>query len=307
MATYPIAAGQPDLSGTFIPSVWSGRLLEEFYKTTVYMEIANTNYEGEIKEGGETVHIRQVVSHNVRDYTKGQKLQIDTLSKAVVDLNIDKGKYFSFVVDSIDQYQSDMDLMGDWAEGAAKDLKVAIDLEILAYLPSEVSSTNKGATAGAVSNYNMGTTGAPVAITLNNVLKYFTYLSTILDESNVPPDDRWIVIPPWLGNAIQNSDLKNASFSGLDSSLLLRGLIGSLAGLKIFVSNNLTSVSDTDTCWNIVAGHKSALSFASQVVISRNLEDAEVLGKIIQMVNVYGRKLVKTDAAALLYCKNNTV
>jgi len=200
-----------------------------------------------------------------------------------------------------------MDLMGDWAEGAAKDLKVAIDLEILAYLPSEVSSTNKGATAGAVSNYNMGTTGAPVAITLNNVLKYFTYLSTILDESNVPPDDRWIVIPPWLGNAIQNSDLKNASFSGLDSSLLLRGLIGSLAGLKIFVSNNLTSVSDTDTCWNIVAGHKSALSFASQVVISRNLEDAEVLGKIIQMVNVYGRKLVKTDAAALLYCKNNTV
>jgi len=307
MAIYPIAAGQPDLSGTFIPSVWSGRLLEEFYKTTVYMEIANTNYEGEIKEGGETVHIRQVVSHNVRDYTKGQKLQIDTLSKDVVDLNIDKGKYFSFVVDSIDQYQSDMDLMGDWAEGAAKDLKVAIDLEILAYLPSEVSSTNKGATAGAVSNYNMGTTGAPVAITLNNVLKYFTYLSTILDESNVPPDDRWIVIPPWLGNAIQNSDLKNASFSGLDSSLLLRGLIGSLAGLKIFVSNNLTSVSDTDTCWNIVAGHKSALSFASQVVISRNLEDAEVLGKIIQMVNVYGRKLVKTDAAALLYCKNNTV
>ncbi len=308
MAVYPIVAGQPDLSGTYIPSVWSGRLLEEFYKITVFQQIANTHYEGEIKDGGETVHIRQVVHHSVYDYTKGQKLQFDTLSKDVIDLNIDKGKYFSFVVDKVDNYQSDMNLLDDWAEGAAKDLNVAIDLEILAYIPGAVSSTNKGITAGAVSNYNMGTTGSPVGITLNNVLKYFTYLGTILDESNIPPGDRWIVIPPWLGNAIQNSDLKNASFSGLDRSLLLRGLIGELAGLMMYVSNNLTSVTDgNDTTWNIVAGHKSALTFASQIILSRKIEDAAVIGDIVQQVHVYGRKVVKTDAAAVLYCKNNSV
>ena len=36
-------------SGTFIPEVWSGKLVEKFYKATVLGAIANTDYEGEIK------------------------------------------------------------------------------------------------------------------------------------------------------------------------------------------------------------------------------------------------------------------
>jgi hypothetical protein len=38
----------PALSGTFIPTIWSGKLNVKFYATTVFGEIANTNYEGDI-------------------------------------------------------------------------------------------------------------------------------------------------------------------------------------------------------------------------------------------------------------------
>ena len=37
---YPVAATHPSYSGTYIPSMWSGRLLDEFYKATVFAEIA---------------------------------------------------------------------------------------------------------------------------------------------------------------------------------------------------------------------------------------------------------------------------
>ena len=232
---------------------------------------------------------------------------IDNLSEPVVDLDIDKGYYFSFIVDSIDKYQADMNIMDNWAKGGAEDLKVKVDNEILAYIPGAIASSNKGIAAGVeTSKYNLGTTGSAVAITTSNAMRQFTNLKTVLDESNVPKEDRWVVIPPWYENALQNSDLKNASFSGLDKSLILRGFIGEISGFKIFVSNNLTSVSDTDTCWNIVAGHKCALTFASQIIISRTMTDAKVLGEIVQQVQVYGRELIKTDGAAVLYCKDNT-
>lgn len=42
------AAGTPQYSGTFIPEIWSGKLLVKFYAATVLAAISNTDYEGEI-------------------------------------------------------------------------------------------------------------------------------------------------------------------------------------------------------------------------------------------------------------------
>ena len=50
---YPVAGGRPDYSGNFIPEIWSGKLIENFYDATVLSAIANTDYEGEIKAHGD--------------------------------------------------------------------------------------------------------------------------------------------------------------------------------------------------------------------------------------------------------------
>ena len=62
---YPVSAtpwvGQnpnPAYSGIFIPQIWSGKLVEKFYAATVLAAISNTDYEGEIKNFGDTVNIR---------------------------------------------------------------------------------------------------------------------------------------------------------------------------------------------------------------------------------------------------------
>ena len=46
-------------TGTFIPEIWSGKLLEKFYDATVLAAISNTDYEGEIRSQGDTINIRQ--------------------------------------------------------------------------------------------------------------------------------------------------------------------------------------------------------------------------------------------------------
>lgn len=41
---YPTVAGHPDYSGTFIPEIWSRKLIDKYYDSTVLSQISNTDY-----------------------------------------------------------------------------------------------------------------------------------------------------------------------------------------------------------------------------------------------------------------------
>ena len=42
----PTAAGYPQYSGILSPTVWSGKLVVEFYEATCLSKVTNTDYEG---------------------------------------------------------------------------------------------------------------------------------------------------------------------------------------------------------------------------------------------------------------------
>ena len=46
---YATSPGHPQYTGNFIPEIWSGKLIENFYDATVLAAISNTDYEGEIR------------------------------------------------------------------------------------------------------------------------------------------------------------------------------------------------------------------------------------------------------------------
>ena len=59
------AAGYPASAG-FIPEIWSGTANEKFYSACCAMAISNSKWEGEIKNVGDTVHVRQTPDITVR-------------------------------------------------------------------------------------------------------------------------------------------------------------------------------------------------------------------------------------------------
>lgn len=97
MAVYNRAVGMPDYSssagGYFIPELWSPRIQVKFYAKSVFREIANTMYEGEIKKFGDIVNIRTYPSITIGNYVKGQALDIQVPSSTPTSLTINKGKY----------------------------------------------------------------------------------------------------------------------------------------------------------------------------------------------------------------------
>jgi hypothetical protein len=304
-------AGHPDYSsaGTnnFIPEIWSSKLVEKLYDVTVLGSISNTDYEGEIKDSGDTVIIRTLPTVTVNDYTKGMKLTYERLESASLSLLIDQGHYWAFTIDDVDAWQSDLALMDRWGEDAAMQLKKTIDTNILKYIfyPTNLcDSANKGSTAGRISSaYNLGVTATPVQFTANTALDLIVDAGSVLDEQNVSPEGRFIVLPAWAINKIKKSDIKDASLSGDGTSVLRNGRVGIIDRFTVYMSNLLYSLTDTVTCWHCPFGTKMALTFAQQIVKTESLRAETTFGDLVRGLVVYGRKIVQDAAIGDLYIK----
>lgn len=303
---YPIAAGSvvsPAYSGTFIPQIWSSKLVEKFYAATVLAAISNTDYEGEIKGQGDLVKIRTVPTLVINDYQAGQNLVNQRPASSVVELLIDKGKYWSAIADDVLAIQSDIDMMNKWSTDASEQMKIAIDREILGTIIPSFAAANRGATAGAISaNINLGATGAPLALTKVNVIDTLVDLNEVLSQQNIPEQGRFFVIPFWAASLIKKSDIKDASMSGDGVSVMRNGRLGQIDGTTIYVSNNMAHVTDgTASASNIIAGHKNGLTFASQLVKTETLRAESTFGDIMRGLQVYGSKVVDPTALASAY------
>lgn len=301
---YPNQSGTPSYSGTFIPEIWSTKLQVKFYDNTVLGDIANHNWEGEIKNQGDKVKIRTIPTLVINDYKSGETLVNQRPTSSNIELLIDKGKYWSAIVDDVMEVQADIDMMNIWAQDAAQQMKIAIDTDVLGGIAPDFASTNKGATAGRIAqNINLGTTGAPLAVTRANVLDLIVDMTQVLDEQNIPEDGRSLVIPAWMAGLIKKSDLKDASMTGDGVSVLRNGRIGSIDKWTLYSSNLLPRVTDSGgaTAYNVYGVHKECLSFASQIVKTETLRAESTFGNIMRGLNVYGYKVTKPEAGAVAY------
>lgn len=297
MAVYPIATGHPDYSGTFIPEVWSGKLIENFYDATVLAAISNTDYEGEIRKYGDTVNIRTTPEIEIKEYKKGQTLELSKPEAPKIQLLIDQGEYFACVEDDVDKVQSDIAMMDMWTKDASERMKIRVDSKVLGSIAGDVAAINRGATAGRISkNINLGTAAAAVAITKSNVLDFIVDLGTVLDEANAPEDNRYLVIPAKMAGMIKKSDLRDASLAGDSTSIMRNGRLGMIDRFTLYMSHNLPN---TDGKFSIYAGHKMGLTFASQMTNMESLRAETTFGTVVRGLQVYGFKVVKPEALAL--------
>jgi hypothetical protein len=297
MAKFAVSPGRPDYSGNFIPEIWSGKLIENFYDATVLSAISNTDYEGEIRQMGDTVNIRTTPEITIKTYVKGQTLAVENPDKAKLQLVIDKGEYFACVEDDVDQVQSDIALMDQWSKDASERMKIKIDQRVLTDMLTDVSASNKGQTAGAISgNIDLGVAGTPEALTKSNVIDLLINMGTVRDEANSPEQDRFVIIPAKMAGLIKQSDLKDASITGDGSSPLRNGRLGMIDRFTVYVSHNLKKTSGGE--FSVIGGHKMGFTFASQMTNMETIRSETTFGNIIRGLQVYGYKVTKPEALA---------
>ena len=323
MAVFPTNAPfvtSPEYTGSFIPTLWSGKLLAKFYQNTMLSEITNTDYEGELKNKGDTIRIRTAPSITINNYAgAGSTLTSEVPTPIFQDMQVDQAKYFSVQTNDVLAQQADMDLMNMFTEDAAKQMKIAIEDEVFFnnFVTEGPAAANSGATAGALSAaYNLGTDLAPIdTTTANNLLEAILRMSAAMDEQNIPEDGRWLIMTPYDRQILMRSDIAQAYFSGDGSSTIRTGKIGMLDRFTVYVSNLLprgnagvelvSGLTDPSTGGalasalkrrTMVAGTKHASSFAMTISKTEPLRNQTDFGDIVRGLAVYGRKVVKPDA-----------
>jgi len=297
------------LSGKYIPEIWSGKLLVKFYTATVFAQIANTDYEGEISAAGDKVIIRTVPTMTIKKYEVGMSLKYERPEAEIVELLIDKGEYFAFAINDVELKQADISYVEKWSDDAGMQMKGAIDKEILGVVYTDVSAYNKGTTAGKIDGaLNLGTTNtdgsSAVACGKSTVVEKMVECGQCLSEQNVPETDRWFVIPAWMGTKIKVSELSDASFSGDAISSERSGRIGKVDHFTLYASNNILPVVEGSVrCYHAIFGHKSGLTFASQLTNTEKIKNPDDFGDLMRGLQVFGYKVVKSESIGDLYCK----
>jgi hypothetical protein len=310
-AVYPTGSTANTLAATgFIPEIWSGKLVEKFYASTVLAAISNTDYEGEIKNQGDKVKIRTKPTITISDYLADGELAIQRPAGNVIELNIDKGKYFNTILDDVMDIQSDLNLLSMWSDDAAEQMKITIDTDVLeGILDTATAVTNRGATAGAISaNINLGITTAPLALAARSpgageveIVDALLRLGQVLDERNIPETGRWVVLPTWAATLIKMSELREAYLSGDGTSMLRNGRIGMVDRFTLYTSNLLpTGVAGGLAAgeYAMYAGHSHGLTFASQMTKMETLRSEHTFGTLMRGLQVFGYKTVDGHALA---------
>jgi len=309
-AIYPAGSAGNGLSAAnFIPEIWSGKLVEKFYNSTVLAAISNTDYEGEIKNQGDKVIIRTKPTIAISDYRADGVLSVQRPVGSSLELNIDQGKYFSLILDDVMEIQSDLNNMAMWADDASEQFKIVVDTAVLLGILDDAAAANRGTTAGAISaGINLGVTATPLALVSSDpasgeveVIDAILRLGQTLDEQNIPETGRWLVIPTWMATLVKRSELRQAYLSGDSVTMLRNGRIGQIDRFTLYTSNLLPAgtaggLAAGETA--IYAGHAHGLTFASQFTKTETLRSTETFGQILRGLQVYGYKVVDNVAIA---------
>jgi len=185
--------------------------------------------------------------------------------------------------------------MNSWSGDGAEKIKIRVDTNILGSIYADAAALNAGATAGRKSgNIDLGTTASPIAVTKANIIDHLVNFSTVMDEQNLPESDRYVVLSPAACARIKTSELKDASLTGDGQSTLRNGKVGMIDRMTVYCSNNLAV--DTGGKLNVVFGHKSALTFASQITNMETLPNPDDFGDLVRSMMAYGFKVIKPES-----------
>ena len=273
---------------TFIPEIWSARLIHALDNAHVATNFVNRDYEGEIKRAGDTVHINTIGAITVGTYTSGTPLVRQTLTTTDQTLVIDQQKYFDFEVDDVDRVQAAGDLIDVAMGRSAYALADVADGFLFGKMVSGVNASNV-----------LGADATPITLTSANIYDNIIDLRTMLDLANVPTMGRKLAVNPETYALLLKDTSHFAPVTDTGAGgVFVNGFVGRVGGFDVFMSNNLVT---SATSFALVASVPEATTYAEQILETEAFRPDDAFADAVKGLHVYGAKVVNDTALAVLY------
>lgn len=285
----------------FVPELWNAGILTAYQRVTIFGQpsVSNRQFEGQIKDMGDTVHVNSLTDPTIRTYSKTTDITVEDLTDSDWSLVIDQGNYFAFRVNDIDEIQAAGDFRNPAIQQAGYGLNDTMDKYVAGRAYADALAGNKLGRVTVVNDNGKAGAGQTYAY---NVL---VSLRAKLDAQSVPTEGRYVVVDPDFVSALLfDPRFVQVDQSG-DNTGLRNGIVTRGVGFDVLVSNNIRTVNQIDGTTGanqndkvIVAGVPGAITVAQQLVKTEALRSELRFADVVRGLNVYGAKVFRPAGVA---------
>ncbi len=266
----------------FISTVWSENLLKQLEKKYIGVRNCTREFEGEITDQGATVKICGVGNVTVSEYESNIDMENpEEISDYAFFLRVNQAKYFNFQIDDVDRVQANPKLMNEAMRVAADAL--ANDADKFVYSLYD----------------NADTILTDDAVTSEKIIDHIIDMKTKMLKANVTnSDDIVIEVSPEIAALILKSKIDLCS----DNTYTLEtGLLGKVAGCKVYVSNNIFV--DDDDYHKCLVRTKRAVAYAEQISEIEAYRPEKRFADAVKGLHLYGARVIYPDEFMVMNLK----
>ena len=288
----------------FVPEFYSQKLLKESKEMTDFKNnMTNSDWEGEIKSAGDTVHICTPDASNIV-IGEGVVPEVNDVYPKSMTLTIDKTKSFQFKFNDIEQAQSQFNMMEGYMSIANERMMIEVnkELELEVLNNAEVPNVGTNAAGFQATSATINTFFIRLKKTLmaNKALSPAGFYTFKGNKEQALQLNAVVTIGTGLFEQLVNStQLTHPTVQGDD--ILYKGVVGQIAGMQIFVDTLLDGIKQTE-CANhyadeagkkfiAIAGTKMGITFAEQYNKVEKLRDPQTFADIGRALYLYGYKI----------------
>lgn len=273
----------------FSPKIWAKQINRELERAMVFAEDCNRQYEGDVKQMGDTVKVLGVGKPTITKQVGGSIVLQDpeAVEDTSVDMVINRVAYFNYLVDDIDRRQAVGGLMDALSAESSEGTANAMDEDIAAL----------AGTADAPKLFKSTT-----AITVDNILKQIDLGVQKLMENDVKPETKIVItVPPWFKTILRQAYVQ---LDTNNSAMLKNGRVGQYDNVIVKMSNNCNRNSDNGH--DIMLRTQRAVAFAKPLTHVEPYRPEKRFADAVKGFVLYGTKIVRPKELVVLNVKEGT-
>ena len=310
-STYPSMTGAVDNTSAakFIPEIWSDEVIAAYEKNLVLAPLVKKlSMQG---KKGDTIHIPKPTRGSASAKVENQAVTIQNAVESEVIVTIDQHFEYSRLIEDITETQALSSLRQFYTGDAGYALAKNVD-DALFTLGKKFGSGDGSSWVTGNTYFNDASTGTTAyavdTVTTADVFSddFFRDMIQKMDDADVPMDNRFLVIPPSIRNAIMGIT-RYTSSDFVNGRAVNNGQIGELYGIPIYVSSNvpvIETAADNAAGGDVrgaILGHKDSMVLAEQKgVRSQTQYKQEFLGTLYTADRLYGTQVVRPESSFVL-------
>ena len=275
---------------TFIPKLWSDEIIAEYEKSLVMKPLVKSMKMTGKK--GDTINIPMPVRGEANAKIAETQVTLVADQSENKQILIDQHWEYSRLIEDITSVQALASMRKFYTQDAGYALATKVDSDLISAALEGWATIGHMTEGGLVVPASAGDAGDFSDQGFRDAIQ-------ILDDNNVPMDNRKLVIPPAARNHIMGID-RYVSSDFVNGRGVVNGKVGELYGVDVYVSTNLPANDEGEK--PCLLFHTDALVIAEQLGVRTQTQyKQEYLSDLMTADTIYGFDDYRPESGVVMY------